>query len=136
MKGSYILLIKLDQEKNIKIGKRGLIKFQLGYYVYVGSALNSLNRRINRHLNTLKKIHWHIDYLLTEAKIVDVFYSESNEREECKIANIFYKNLVSINGFGCSDCKCDSHLFYGNLENIHHLIDFLDLKKYSNNANL
>jgi len=44
MKGSYILLIKLDEDKDIQIGKLGNISFKKGYYAYVGSALNGLAR--------------------------------------------------------------------------------------------
>lgn len=113
MKGSYFLLIKLKENKIIKIGKLGKIYFKKGFYVYVGSALNGLEARIERHLRSEKKMHWHIDYLLKDAEIIDAFYKETNEDIECAIANKFGEKLESIKGFGCSDCKCVSHLFYG-----------------------
>lgn len=117
MKGSYVLIIRNKKDQYIQIGKLGKIFFKNGYYAYVGSALNSLEGRINRHLRENKKFHWHIDYLLSETEIVDVFYKESKIKEECEIAKNF-SELESIKGFGCSDCKCKSHLFYGKYDKI------------------
>ncbi|MBN2043178.1 MAG: GIY-YIG nuclease family protein [Candidatus Aenigmarchaeota archaeon] len=111
MKGSYIILIGLDSNKKIKIGKLGKINFRKGRYAYVGSALNSLEGRISRHLRKEKKKHWHIDYLLANAEIEKVFYIESSGRKECDIAKKFSDN-EQVKGFGCSDCGCNSHLFY------------------------
>ena len=135
MKGSYLLIIKLDKDSIIRIGKLGEIKFNKGLYVYVGSALNGLEQRIQRHLRDNKKIHWHIDYLLNYAKITDVFYKENNTREECFIAKKFDKKFTSIPGFGCSDCKCKSHLFYWSCKEVKQVIDRLNMKSYSCDAN-
>ena len=128
MKGSYILLIKLDEDKDIQIGKLGNIPFKKGYYAYVGSALNGLEQRINRHLRQEKKKHWHIDYLLQNAEIVDIFYKVGNKKEECKLTNSL-NDLKSVKGFGCSDCSCDSHLFYGSYDKI---IDNINLNNLTN----
>ncbi len=73
MKGTYLLLIKLPSDVNIQVGKRGLIHFSSGWYVYVGSALRGIERRVARHCSHNKKMHWHIDYLLESVSIVDVF---------------------------------------------------------------
>ena len=135
MKGSYILLIDLVKDKEIKIGKLGNIFFKKGTYVYVGSALNNLEKRIQRYHSSEKKLHWHIDYFLKYAKIVDVYYKESNKKEECKIAKNF-ENFKKIEDFGCSDCNCESHLFYGNYHEILSVIDKLKLKKYDSNAKI
>ena len=118
MKGSYVLLIKITNDQNIKIGKLGRIFFKKGFYAYVGSAMNSLDARIARHLRPEKKLHWHIDYLLKTAEINKIFYKETNEKIECYIANKFSGKLENIQGFGCSDCKCTSHLFYGKQKEI------------------
>lgn len=122
MKGSYILLIKLDKDKNIKIGKLGNIFFKKGYYAYVGSALNGLEQRINRHLRQEKKFHWHIDYLLQNAETVDIFYKLGNKKEECTLTNSL-RDLESVKSFGCSDCNCSSHLFFGSYSDIVAKID-------------
>lgn len=109
MKGVYVLLIELNKDLKIKIGKLGKIEFKKGYYAYVGSALNSLEKRIERHFRKNKRSFWHIDYFLEKAKIKEFVYAEINKRKECEIAKL---NLKFIKGFGCSDCKCKSHLFY------------------------
>jgi Uri superfamily endonuclease len=130
MKGSYILIIEVIKDQEIQIGKLGKLLFKKGFYVYVGSALNNLEKRIQRHLKSDKKIHWHVDYLLKNADILDVYYKKSNVWEECRIAKIFNEEMENIPGFGCSDCKCQSHLFYGSLKLIENMIDFADMKKY------
>jgi Uri superfamily endonuclease len=111
-KGTYILLIELPESKEIKVGALGAIKFRAGFYAYVGSALNGLEARIARHLRKEKKLYWHIDYLLVHGRVRDIFYVEGNEKKECDIARKLAARLVSIKGFGSSDCDCGSHLFY------------------------
>ncbi|KYK32267.1 MAG: endonuclease [Thermoplasmatales archaeon SG8-52-3] len=130
MKGSYVLLIKLNENITIHIGKLGKIYFCKGFYVYIGSALNSLESRLNRHLRKNKNIHWHIDYFLNAAKIIDIYYNENLVKDECVIANNFEKKLLNINDFGSSDCKCKSHLFYGNFKDIISIIKKLKMNKY------
>ena len=130
MKGSYVLLIYLEKDKEIQIGKLGKTAFKKGYYVYIGSALNGLEQRINRHLRNDKKTHWHIDYLLKIAKIDSVFYKQHNKKEECRIAKSFSK-LKSVDGFGSSDCDCKSHLFYGSKNEIIKIIESQKLIRYS-----
>ena len=112
MKGCYCLIIKLNTPSKIKIGKLGKIDFNEGYYVYVGSAMNYLESRINRHLRSKKKLHWHIDYLLKKAKICDIIYNESTKKIECELSQYISSNGKGINDFGCSDCDCKSHLYY------------------------
>lgn len=135
MKGSYLLVIKKENDSIIQIGKLGEIDFKKGYCLYVGSALNGLEQRIQRHLRKDKITHWHIDYLLEYAKIVDVFYKEKDTREECFIAKKLDEKLPSIPGFGCSDCNCKSHLFYGKYDEIKNIIERLNMKSYPCDAN-
>jgi len=112
MKGSYILIIKLDRDKKIKVGKLGDIRFKRGYYLYVGSALNGLEGRLKRHLSKNKRMHWHVDYLLNEGRIVNIYVKIGERKEECEIASYFSRKYHSIDDFGSSDCKCKSHLFF------------------------
>jgi Uri superfamily endonuclease len=111
---TYCLIINLNQNSRIKIGKLGEIDFKKGYYVYIGSALNSIDSRIRRHLSKEKKLFWHIDYLLNSPNsIVDeVILERSPEKWECNVAIEISKKGIPKNKFGCSDCKCSSHLFY------------------------
>jgi Uri superfamily endonuclease len=114
-KGTYILAMKLDKPADITVGKLGRFTFPAGRYLYFGSAMNGLNARISRHLRNDKKLHWHIDYFLQKAKIVDVWYVKSEERLECHLcqeAMRFPGASVPIKGFGSSDCRCTSHLLH------------------------
>lgn len=117
MKGCYCLIISLNEDIEIKIGSvLGKINFKKGCYVYVGSAMNSLKGRIRRHLSDDKKKHWHIDYLLLNkcTNIKNVILNVSDRKIECELAGIISKNEITIPKFGCSDCKCESHLIYFN----------------------
>ncbi|MCI6774740.1 GIY-YIG nuclease family protein [Methanobrevibacter boviskoreani] len=115
MKGTYCLIIELKKSIKTKIGALGKIEFMPGYYVYVGSAMNSIESRVKRHLADDKKLHWHIDYLLKnkDADIVEVIYTLSSRKIECELSD-YIKNISddSIDSFGSSDCSCDSHLHY------------------------
>ena len=112
MKGSYTLLIELPEEQTITIGSLKAIYFPRGYYAYVGSAMGGFKSRLNRHLKSNKKPHWHIDYLLEKASISEIILCETNDRVECTIAQALNGQFDSIPGFGSSDCKCRSHLFF------------------------
>jgi Uri superfamily endonuclease len=116
MEGSYVLIIELEKRKNINIGGLGKIKFEKGFYAYVGSAMNGIEKRIERHVMVEAgfehKLHWHIDYLLQNAKILEIISLESKQRKECDIAKKLSEKFSGIEGFGCSDCECKTHLFY------------------------
>ena len=112
VKGSYILIIGLPEEQTITIGSRKAIYFPRGYYAYVGSAMGRFKPRLSYHLKGNKKPHWHIDYLLAKASITDIILCEAEERIECTIAQALKCQFEAIPGFGASDCKCNSHLFF------------------------
>jgi len=134
MQGTYLLLIRLDEQRNIDIGALGTVAFNKGWYVYVGSAMNGLDQRIRRHLREKKKTHWHIDYLLHHAAISEVFYQERLVKEECNLAQRFHEEFSSIRRFGCSDCSCISHLFTGPYTALMQMIESLDMKPYDSDA--
>lgn len=130
MKGSYLLIMEIKEDKKIKIGALGKIEFKKGYYAYVGSAMSSIEKRVERHLRKEKKLRWHIDYLLQHAELKSIFYRESNEKEECSIAKAFSNGFPCIKNFGSSDCKCKGHLFYSkNCGNFYTLAKKLGMKK-------
>lgn len=116
MKGIYLLFVNLKEDSKIKIGSLGNILFRKGNYIYVGSAQNNLKARVERHKRKNKKLFWHIDYFLENknSKIIDIFYKESPKEDECKTAQKLSNKFKSIENFGCSDCKCKSHLFFIN----------------------
>ncbi len=112
MKGSYILLIKLPTEQTIRIGSLNSIQFPRGYYAYVGSAMSGFKSRLRHHLKENKRLHWHIDYLLQKTSFNSLILCETNDRTECAVAQALSHQFDSIPGFGSSDCKCPSHLFF------------------------
>ena len=111
MKGTYLLFLKLNEDITVEVGKLGFLEFKSGWYVYVGSGMNSLLKRVARHFRRDKRKRWHIDYLSVHADEMLVFLIP-NERVECKIAKELAERFKPIKGFGCSDCRCVSHLFY------------------------
>lgn len=108
MSFTYLLVVELSQDTAITVGMLGTLQFKKGTYIYVGSAPSE--KRLERHLKREKKLHWHIDYFLEKAEIKKIFIVEG---KECDVAQKI--DLPSIKGFGCTDCKCSSHLFYGDI---------------------
>jgi len=112
-RGVYLLVIYLPQDKKIKIGNLEEIYFKEGYYVYIGSAKRGLSKRIERHKRKSKKLHWHIDYFLQKAKILNDIPIITNFKRECfLVEKILQISDNFIQKFGSSDCSCISHLFY------------------------
>ena len=119
-RGVYVLILEVFRETEIEVGRaKRSIFFKRGFYAYVGSALSGLEHRIQRHLRSsqgeTKKKHWHIDFLLASpaVRIVAIILAQTEERKECEIASHLLRNgLEFVRGFGCSDCGCESHLFF------------------------
>ncbi|MCX8022585.1 MAG: DNA/RNA nuclease SfsA [Syntrophorhabdaceae bacterium] len=111
--GGYILILYLPEDTIIKIGALGDLFFKRGYYVYVGSAVKNLTSRIVRHKKKHKRLFWHIDYLREKAELIHAIPVRSSRRIECDMAHSLFAVIHNtIAGFGVSDCKCPSHLFY------------------------
>ena len=94
------------------MGRLSAVSFPAGGYAYVGSAMGGIAARLRHHLRGEKKRHWHIDYLLEEADIIDIAACETGNRTECTLAAALGAQFESIRGFGASDCRCPSHLFF------------------------
>lgn len=114
MKGIYVLVVEISKTISVNVGALGLLVFPAGLYAYVGSAQNNLELRVKRHLGKEKRLFWHIDYLLNDeaANVIGVYFVQGAKEEECRIARIMKENAQPIDGFGCSDCHCESHLFH------------------------
>ncbi len=116
--GCYQLFFKLSENKIIKVGALGPLRFQAGIYIYSGSGRKNLLQRIERHLSFSKKKFWHIDYLSSWSDflfldIMIYFFRES----ECFFHQLFQKYThapIPVPGFGSTDCKngCGSHLLF------------------------
>ena len=114
LKGSYALIVNLEKDARLTIGRRGSFAFPAGLYLYAGSALNGLESRVRRHLrrDKDKKRHWHIDYLTALAPVWQVWWAADNQRRECAWAGIVRESggRIVAPGFGASDCRCPAHL--------------------------
>jgi Uri superfamily endonuclease len=110
MKGSYFLVIKLENEKTIRTKAREF-PLQAGYYVYVGSAMNSLEKRVARHFSREKKLHWHVDYLLKEAELLRAYLVPSDKRLEENLSLEVSKYGEPIHGFGAGDVSVSTNLY-------------------------
>jgi Uri superfamily endonuclease len=116
-KGSYCLILTC-QKSLIKVGALGSIRFPAGWYVYCGSAqgpggLARVTRHMRVHASGMPTPRWHIDYLLCSSafRLVASVSAPGREREtECLIAGSL--SGEPVDGFGCSDCTCPSHLFF------------------------
>lgn len=115
-KGIYCLIFENPACKT-EVGKKGEFFFGPGFHIYVGSALGPGGlKRVKRHINLSqnrdRNPRWHVDYLhLNPAfRLVSVVYAFTSARLECALASRIGGNFIS--GFGCTDCKCSSHLFY------------------------
>jgi sugar fermentation stimulation protein A len=112
--GSYLVMLKVPETQDIEIGALGTLRFKAGWYIYAGSARKNLSKRISRHLRrTRKKQRWHIDYLSPRAALIKAYPVYSYRNLECQLAGAL-GNLggLGVPGFGSSDCRCKSHLFY------------------------
>lgn len=112
-RGAYLVVLKVPESSRIPVGGLGLLAFEAGYYVYVGSAMRGLAARIARHRRIRKRMHWHIDYLRAAADVVDILPIRASSRQECALADDLSTLIPRTSpGFGCGDCRCESHLFF------------------------
>jgi len=117
--GVYVLVLSLACAKRVTVGQLRTIEFAPGFYAYVGSAMGPGGfKRVARHLDVStgrNKTHkWHIDYLSAVAEIIGISKIVTGDRIECKMARNLALNpvLTGVAGFGSSDCRCCTHLFY------------------------
>ena len=114
--GTYALVMQSETSTSARIGRWGYLNVRPGYYIYVGSAFGpgGVLARVSRHCRESKSKHWHIDYLREFTILASVWYSHSPIRlEHCWAEAVAKLNETEpVKGFGCSDCKCESHLFF------------------------
>ena len=111
-RGCYLILLHNELKQTVAVGKMGELEFPKGFFIYVGSARQHLEARLNRHRRRRKNHHCHIDYLRNQTRFVQDFPIRTADDLECEVAKSLSTLCEwSISGFGCSDCACDSHLF-------------------------
>ncbi|MCK4240438.1 MAG: GIY-YIG nuclease family protein [Candidatus Atribacteria bacterium] len=112
---TYVLLIDVLKDFKTVVGRLGRVSFKKGNYIYIGSAKGYLEARLRRHLKKDKKTFWHIDYLLKNRRTQISKIWVIPKSIECEIADVFNEETTCEllkKGFGSSDCKCLTHLFY------------------------
>lgn len=112
MKGVYLAFFHLEDGEEIEVGALGEISFQPGKYVYIGSAMNSLESRIQRHFSGEKEnTHWHIDYFSAIAEPIGFAGFAVDSEWECIFSKAASEDCDAVEGFGASDCSCEAHLY-------------------------
>ena len=112
-KGSYLLLFQNPIKQSLTIGRLGNIIFKPGFYVYAGSALNSLSTRLSRHKKIRKKLNWHVDFLRPHFNLIKTFPIQRKDKIESALAKKLQKFCdKSVNNFGATDTNENSHLFF------------------------
>lgn len=111
-KGSYLIIGFLKKDLKLEAGRKNF-SLKNGWYIYVGSAMNSLKRRIGRHLRKKKNLKWHIDFLIPNLEKLKAISISSSEKIECKISfDLKGISFGFVEGFGSADCNCLSHLYF------------------------
>ena len=134
-RGSYLLILNLLEDRHLEIGSLGKVLFHKGFYIYVGSAMSSLSKRMERHRRLRKRHRWHIDELRAVSEFHSLLPIRSSDRLECEIANALSRIAEwTTPGFGSSDCSCKTHLFGMttnpfHLEKFHHLLQYFRMDR-------
>lgn len=113
--GIYQLLLSLEADLTVTIGRLGAVELPAGWYVYTGSMRRGLAHRLARHQRRDKPLRWHIDYLTTLAPPVATRWwpLDGTSDQECRThATLAAHPGVTLpaRGFGSSDCRCAAHL--------------------------
>ncbi|MGD8867014.1 MAG: GIY-YIG nuclease family protein [Gemmatimonadales bacterium] len=115
--GTYLLVVRSTDRRSVEVGRLGVLHLEPGYYAYAGSALGpgGLGARVGRHLRGRGRAHWHIDYLRAHAPPIEAWYCRGNSRFEHLWSEALRTRSdadIPLAGFGASDCRCASHLFF------------------------
>ena len=118
-RGTYQLVLVVQQPVAIQIGALGTHKLMPGRYIYIGRAKKGLAHRLARHRLKEKKLHWHIDYLTSHPQVLveNIKLVSDDPDQECSTVNTLVSDqgyTVPVRGFGSSDCRagCPAHLVY------------------------
>jgi Uri superfamily endonuclease len=139
-RGTYLLFLELKNTQKFKPGSLEEAEYKKGMYIYVGRARRGLKARIRRHLRKKKKQFWHIDYLLKEADLREIWIRE-NAFDECQTASRIRDFLGFSSpvhrGFGASDCRCPGHLLpiSPSKKEVRLLLQNMDFQKVAFNGN-
>lgn len=123
-RGTYVLSITLGSDLDIEVGALGTLHFSEGLYCYAGSAMGGIDQRVSRHIRREKTVKWHVDHLTTRADSVEAWTSYPDFIPECELASMAVEcgMVPSVRGFGCSDCRCPTHLFLADGDSLMSLV--------------
>jgi len=111
--GCYLLLYRNRRRFSADIGALGRRVFPRGFYVYVGSGMRSLFSRIGYHQRKSEKRHWHLDYIKDRFSFLSDIPIVTSSNRECDLSRKILENGgIGIDGFGSTDCRCNSHLYF------------------------
>ncbi len=115
--GTYALVFRSSAPFQAVAGKLGSVFLSSGYWIYVGSAFGSggLRSRLSHHLKPSHRPHWHLDYIKSALRPIEIWTTTDPVKREHDWATLFSDlNGASrpIEGFGATDCKCRSHLIH------------------------
>jgi len=119
-KGIYCLVFR-NPSCTEGIGALGPVTFRDGWHIYVGSALGSGGlARLGRHVSLSRakdrKPKWHVDHISVSSRFTLRYtvHALTEEPLECRLAQAL--GDPSVPSFGCSDCRCLSHLFWREID--------------------
>jgi Uri superfamily endonuclease len=115
--GTYALVLKSASDRQVEIGKLGPLHVRPGFYVYVGSAFGpgGLKARIAHHVRISQRPRWHLDYLRPALDLKEIWFTYDSRHREHQWAGVlaaFRSATIPLSGFGASDCRCHSHLYF------------------------
>lgn len=113
--GSYVLILHSATHRCLVVGRLGTLMLVPGYYAYVGSAFGpgGVAARIHHHRTAQERQHWHIDYLKRQLTLAETWFSYGDTKREHQWAALLQRYCsIAMPGFGASDCRCSSHLFF------------------------
>jgi len=115
--GTYILVSEAPEAFVVTVGRLGRHRLAAGWYLYVGSAFGpgGLAARCGRHLRSDKPKRWHLDYVSPYLEPREIWYRcgpRRLEHEWTQALTALKGTAAAWPGFGASDCRCPSHLWY------------------------
>ncbi|MEE4113311.1 MAG: GIY-YIG nuclease family protein [Desulfobacteraceae bacterium] len=115
--GTYALIFRCSVPFQAVVGKLGPVFLSSGYWIYVGSAFGpgGLRSRLSHHLKPSRRPHWHLDYIKSDLRPVEIWTTTDPLNREHDWATLLSAgNGASrpIAGFGATDCRCRSHLIH------------------------
>jgi Uri superfamily endonuclease len=81
-RGTYALVFRLARASDVCVGRLGRYSLRPAFYVYVGSAFGpgGLAARLEHHLGSLARPHWHVDYLRQAADLEEIWLADGSVR--------------------------------------------------------